>query len=220
MPFTTPCSSVFPVVAVPLVALSVVLDAARLPRPWPSPGSCPTASVKRRLDLRRLLGDAAEDHEEDQRRRARRTPRSTRAAPAARGIRWRCIFVTSGPATVARIAPRATGIVIVEVSAEQPREPDEEDRRRRRGTTRAGPRSRSHIGAENTRERAVASICDDRRLPRLRVPPSPVPARRDGEPIEEAERHSPAFARTPANPLARGVQRVHPGEPLPLASER
>ena len=67
------------------------------------------------LDLVRLLVDPAEDEEQMTTPNAR-IPSRTMAAPAGRGTRRRCIFVTSGPATVARIAPRVTGRTIVDVS--------------------------------------------------------------------------------------------------------
>ena len=108
------------------------------------------------FDLRRLFGDTAEDEQEDD-HSERDEPRSTRMAPAIRGIRAACILVTTGPATVARMAPTITGSAIVDVSPSSQMAP----KRTRPTPTKnqaSSPRSRSHMGAEKTRDSEVASI--------------------------------------------------------------
>ena len=85
------------------------------------------------------------------------SPSSTRMEPAIRGNPWACIFLTAGPATVARMAPTITGSTIVDVSPSSQINP----KRTRPTPTRnqaSSPRSRSHIGAEKTRDSEVASI--------------------------------------------------------------
>ena len=146
-------SSVLPVCAVAARRVvrrcSSFVDAGVL---RPSPGSCRRPRITDDLDLGRLLGEPAETM------RKMTTPSATNAEQddGRAGGTWdpvTCIFVTSGPATVARIAPSATGIVIVEVMREQPREPDEEEARRRRGTRRAA-RGRAATSAPRRRARA------------------------------------------------------------------
>jgi len=78
-------------------------------------------------------------------------------APAIRGTPRACIFVTRGPVTVARIAPTATGIVIVDVSASSHVRPTKRTATPTRNQARS-PRSRTQIGAEKTRESELASI--------------------------------------------------------------
>ena len=85
------------------------------------------------------------------------SPSRTTAAPAARGMRRRCILVTSGPATVARMAPTRTGSTMVDVSPRSQTRPTSSSPSPTRNQERR-PRSRSHIGAENTRESDDASI--------------------------------------------------------------
>ena len=54
------------------------------------------------------------------------SPSRTRIAPPARGTLWRSIQPTAGPATAPSTAARITGMTIVEVSAEQPDQPDDD----------------------------------------------------------------------------------------------
>ena len=104
-----------------------------------------------------LLHDAAEDEQEGQHpeRDEPEQHAARRRRPA--GFAWPCSQVTTGPATVARIAPTITGSTIVDVRPEQPDEPEENEPDSDE-EPREEPRSRSHIGAENTRDSDVASI--------------------------------------------------------------
>ncbi len=78
-------------------------------------------------------------------------------APPIRGMPCRWSFVTSGPATVARTAPTITGSAIVDVSPSSQTAPKRTRPTPTRNQARR-PRSRSHIGAEKTRDSDVASI--------------------------------------------------------------
>ena len=109
-----------------------------------------------RLDLGRLLGDPAEDEQEDD-HAERDEPEQDEDGTGDSWHAVRCSLVTAGPATVARMAPTSTGSTIVDVSPSSQISPT----RTRPTPTRnqaSSPRSRSHIGAEKTRESDVASI--------------------------------------------------------------
>ena len=139
IPAPRPWISSLPDVVVPLFALSVTPEVPFAPVSLTQPWILSTASFSDFLisddcstipptTIRKMTMPSAI------------SPSRTIAAPAGRGIRCCCIFVTRGPATVARIAPTMTGIVIVEVRPrsqvrpdEQDRHPDEEPREQARG---------------------------------------------------------------------------------------
>ena len=155
IPSTTPCSNVLPVVEVPEVALSAVLELST-PASFAQLWILSTAWFKDDL----ISDDCSESPPTTRRKMI--TPNatnasSTMAAPAMRGIPRACIFVTRGPATVARIAPSTTGIVIVEVRARSHVRPTKRIATPTRNQA-SNPRSRTQTGAEKTRERALASI--------------------------------------------------------------
>ena len=155
IPSATPWTSVFPVVAVSClrscVAFAVPFAPVSLTQPW---------IVSTAFDADALISSDCSTIPPKTSRtittNSASSPRRTIAAPAARGNRG-CIIVTSGPATVARIRPTSTGSVIVEVSPISQMSPTSSNATPTRNQA-ASPRSRSHIGAEKTRESDVASI--------------------------------------------------------------
>jgi len=139
----------------PLVALSVVLELST-PASLAQPSILSTASFTDDL----ISDDCSEMPPTTRRTMATPSatiPSRTMAAPARRGIPCRSILLTSGPATVARIAPTTTGIVIVEVRASSQVSPTTRTAAPTRNHA-SSPRSRTQIGAEKTRDNDVASI--------------------------------------------------------------
>src|SRR5262245_59623079 len=150
-----PSRSVFPVSDVPLVVLSVVLGLST-PALFAQLWILSTASL-----MDDLISEDCSERPPTTRRKistaSAMKPRSTIAAPANRGMRRCCILVTRGPATVARIAPTATGRVIVEVMARSHVSPTTRSATPTRNHA-SNPRSRTHTGAENTRDSPDASM--------------------------------------------------------------
>ena len=126
----------------------------------------------------------------------------TSAAPAARGILRLCILVTSGPATVARIAPTRTGSAMVGRQAEQPHtrrptssaEPDEEPAEQPEV-------AEPHRRREDPRERRGVDL-HDRASGRV-VVGGLVPA---AEPVEEPAHGAPVTG--PAQKPDSGAEKV------------
>ena len=156
IPCASPVSSVVPASATPLFASSVALEVSSAPASLTHPSTRSTPS-----DTPASISDDCSAIPLKTSRKMT-TPsainaRSTRMAPPIRGIPCCCSFVTTGPATVARTAPIITGSAIVDVSPSSQMAP----KRTRPTPTKnqaSSPRSRSHMGAEKTRDSEVASI--------------------------------------------------------------